>query len=172
MIGLPEDSFEKDVKTARWIAQRGDFARIYPTVVFKNTELYAMVAAGEFHPLSLKEAIERSAYLLDLYDAASVPVIRVGLPQMERDAYVEGPYHDNFREFAESHRLLAPILKKYKAVESVEGSHRAINRLVGPFGYGRKALEAVYGPVVFRNKDNTVGEELQINGEEYTHAFN
>lgn len=172
MIGLPEDSFEKDVKTARWIAERGDFARIYPTVVFKNTELYAMVAAGEFHPLSLKDAIERAAHLLDLYDAASVPVIRVGLPQMERSAYVEGPYHDNFREFAESHRLLAPILKKYKAVESVEGSHMAVNRLVGPFGYGRKVLEAVYGPVAFRSKDNTVGEELQINGEEYTHAFN
>lgn len=54
----------------------------------------------------------------------------------------------------------------------MEGSHRAINRLVGPFGYGRKTLETVYGPVAFRNKDNTVGEELQINGEEYTHAFN
>ena len=171
MVGLPEDSFEKDLVTARWIADRGDFVRIYPTVVFRNTALYSMYVNGEFKPLSLKEAIERVAQLLDFYDTTSIPVIRAGLPQMARSAYVAGPYHDNFREFAESFRRLSPILKKYKDVESVEGSQRAINRLAGPFGYGRKALEAVYGPVAFRKRE-TVEEELQINGEEHTHAFN
>lgn len=171
MIGLPEDTFKKDLETARWIADRGDFARIYPTVIFQNTALYTMYMAGAYMPLPLKEAIARVAHLLDFYEDASIPVIRAGLPQMERSAYVAGPYHDNFREFAESFRHLAAIFKKYKAVESVEGSHRAINRLVGPFGYGRKALEAVYGPVVFRNKE-TIVEVLQINGEEYTHALN
>lgn len=171
MIGLPEDTFKKDLETAQWIADRGDFARIYPTVIFQNTALYTMYMAGAYMPLPLKEAIERVAHLLDFYEDASILVIRAGLPQMERSAYVAGPYHDNFREFAESFRLLAAIFKKYKAVESVEGNHRAINRLVGPFGYGRKALEAVYGPVAFRNKE-TIVEVLQINGEEYTHALN
>lgn len=171
MIGLPEDTFKKDLETAQWIADRGDFARIYPTVIFQKTALYTMYKAGAYMPLPLKEAIERVAHLLDFYEDASIPVIRAGLPQMERSAYVAGPYHDNFREFAESFRLLAAIFKKYKAVESVEGNHRAINRLVGPFGYGRKALEAVYGPVAFRNKE-TIVEVLQINGEEYTHALN
>lgn len=171
MIGLPEDSLEKDIMTARWIASRGDFTRIYPTVIFQNTVLYALYKEGKYKPLSLKEAIDTVAQLLDLYDAAKITVIRAGLPQMARSSYVAGPYHDNFREFAESHRRLAKIFRTYKTVASVEGSPKAINYLVGPFGYGRKQLEAVYGPVTFRSLKGQA-EELQIKGEEYTHAFN
>ena len=165
MIGLPGDSFEKDMKTARWILDRGDFARIYPTVVFEGTELYTMYREKIYQPLLLKDAIDRVARLLDLYDEADIPVIRVGLPHMERHQYVAGPYHDNFREFAETHRLLRRLKDRYASLVSVEGSPKMINRLAGPFGYGRKALEKIYGPIVFRYKD--VGESpLIIQGEE------
>lgn len=172
MIGLPKDSFEKDLNTARWIMERGDFVRIYPTVVFRGTELYAMYRQGRYEPLTLKEAIDRTAVLLDEYDAAGLGVIRVGLPQMDRSAYVAGPYHDNFREFAESLRRLNKILTRYKSVRSVEGSGRSINYLVGPYGYGRKALEKTYGPIIFRTIPDE-GNLLRIDGEEKdTYALN
>ncbi len=172
MIGLPKDSFEKDLDTARWIIERGDFVRIYPTVVFRGTELYAMYSESRYKPLALKEAIGRTATLLDEYEAAGLDVIRAGLPQMDRSAYVAGPYHDNFREFAESRRQVDKILARYKSVQSVEGSGQAINYLVGPFGYGRKALEKTYGPIAFRTVPG-VGNLLRIDGEEKdTYAFN
>ena len=172
MIGLPKDSFEKDLNTARWIIERGDFVRIYPTVVFRGTELYAMYRQGRYEPLTLKEAIDRTAVLLDEYEAAGLRVIRVGLPQMDRSAYVAGPYHDNFREFAESLRRLNKILTRYKSVRSVEGSGRSINYLVGPYGYGRKTLEKTYGPIIFRTIPDE-GNLLRIDGEEKdTYALN
>lgn len=172
MIGLPKDSFEKDLNTARWIMERGDFVRIYPTVVFRGTELYAMYRQGRYEPLTLKEAIDRTAVLLDEYEAAGLRVIRVGLPQMDRSAYVAGPYHDNFREFAESLRRLNKIFIRYKSVRSVEGSGRSINYLVGPYGYGRKALEKTYGPIIFRTIPDE-GNLLRIDGEEKdTYALN
>lgn len=172
MIGLPKDSWEKDLDTARWIIDRGDFVRIYPTVVFQGTELYAMYSDGRYKPLTLKDAIGRTATLLDEYEAAGLDVIRAGLPQMDRTAYVAGPYHDNFREFAESRRRVDKILSRYKSVQSVEGSGREINYLVGPFGYGRKALERTYGPIAFRTIP-CKGKLLRIDGEEKdTYALN
>lgn len=172
MIGLPKDSFEKDLDTARWIIERGDFVRIYPTVVFIGTELYAMYSEGRYKPLTLKEAIDRTAVLLDEYEAAGLKVIRVGLPQMDRSAYVAGPYHDNFREFAESRRRVDKILARYKSVQSVKGSGRAINYLVGPFSYGRNDLEKTFGPIAFRTIPGE-GTLLGIDGEEKdTYAFN
>lgn len=172
MIGLPNDSFEKDLNTARWIIDRGDFVRIYPTVVFRGTELYAMYSDARYKPLTLKEAIGRTATLLDEYEAAGLKVIRVGLPQMDRSAYVAGPYHDNFREFAESKRRVNKILACYKSIQSIEGTGRLINYLVGPFGYGRKALENTYGPIAFRTVPGE-GRLLRIDGEEKdTYALN
>lgn len=172
MIGLPNDSFEKDLNTARWIIDRGDFVRIYPTVVFQGTELYAMYSDGRYKPLIFKEAIGRTATLLDEYEAAGLKVIRVGLPQMDRSAYVAGPYHDNFREFAESKRRVNKILARYKSIQSIEGTGRLINYLVGPFGYGRKALENTYGPIAFRTVPGE-GRLLRIDGEEKdTYALN
>lgn len=172
MIGLPNDSFEKDLNTARWIIDRGDFVRIYPTVVFQGTELYAMYSDGRYKPLTFKEAIGRTATLLDEYEAAGLKVIRVGLPQMDRSAYVAGPYHDNFREFAESKRRVNKILARYKSIQSIEGTGRLINYLVGPFGYGRKALENTYGPIAFRTVPGE-GRLLRIDGEEKdTYALN
>lgn len=172
MIGLPKDSWEKDLDTARWIVDRGDFVRIYPTVVFRGTELYAMYSDGRYKPLTLKEAIGRTATLLDEYEAAGLKVIRAGLPQMDRTAYVAGPYHDNFREFAESKRRVNKILARYKSIQSIEGTGRLINYLVGPFGYGRKALENTYGPIAFRTVPGE-GRLLRIDGEEKdTYALN
>jgi histone acetyltransferase (RNA polymerase elongator complex component) len=62
MTGLYGDSDELAVKTAEsLIALSPDTARIYPTVVFKNTELCNMCEQGSYIPLTLEDAVERSA---------------------------------------------------------------------------------------------------------------
>ena len=51
MTGLPADSREKCIVSARRAVQTGPCAvRIYPTVVLRRTELYQMYLRGEYRP--------------------------------------------------------------------------------------------------------------------------
>jgi len=80
MIGLPESSVESEIYTANEICELGaDGARVYPTVVFYETELCEMARAGVYRPLDTDEAVERSAKVLDVFERRGVPCIRVGL---------------------------------------------------------------------------------------------
>ena len=79
MIGLPGSDTQNEVMTAKEIAKLCDGARIYPTVVFEDTELCAMTRSGEYKPLTTDEAVERSERALDVFIKAEKPVIRLGL---------------------------------------------------------------------------------------------
>ncbi|MDO5301583.1 MAG: radical SAM protein [Tissierellia bacterium] len=142
MMGLPQDSLKKCLKTARWmIDQRPDFVRIYPTQVFPNTPLAEDYDRGAYSPLSLVEAVDWLAALLKVYDREGIPVIRVALPPQEG---ARGPFHPQLRELAE-HQL---CYEKFIAGEDLNhllgavGEARSINLLVGPGAMGRKKLEA------------------------------
>ncbi len=80
MIGLPASTLEKELETARLICDAGaTAARIYPTVVFYETPLCQMVADGSYTPLSVEDAVRRSAALLRVFLGRDVPCIRIGL---------------------------------------------------------------------------------------------
>ncbi len=80
MIGLPESDVESEAYTARRICELGaDGARVYPTVVFYETELCEMAKMGIYSPITDDEAALRTAKVLDVFDRAGVPCIRVGL---------------------------------------------------------------------------------------------
>lgn len=84
MIGLPRASEESEIMTARLIAEAGaDGARVYPTVVFYDTELAAMTLSGEYTPLSTEDAVRRTKQVLSVFADAGVPCIRVGLQASE-----------------------------------------------------------------------------------------
>lgn len=80
MIGLPLADGECERRTAEHIAVLGaDAARVYPTVVFRGTELCRMAEQGEYRLLPEDEMLDRTADVLEIFDRAEVPVIRVGL---------------------------------------------------------------------------------------------
>ena len=80
MIGLPEANVESEKQTALAICQMGaDGARVYPTVVFYETELCQMSQRGEYEPLDLDDAIYRTKEVLKVFNDNEVPCIRVGL---------------------------------------------------------------------------------------------
>ena len=80
MIGLPGADAETEKYTARRICEMGaDYARVYPTVVFYETELCDMARCGEYIPLSDEEAVMRTKEVLRVFDSFDVPCIRVGL---------------------------------------------------------------------------------------------
>ena len=80
MIGLPDSTTQTEIYTAKEIARLGaDGARVYPTVVFYDTELACMTERGEYTPITNEQAVERTKEVLDVFDKAGVPCIRVGL---------------------------------------------------------------------------------------------
>lgn len=105
MIGLPGSTLADEIETARAICSLGaDGARVYPTVVFADTELAEMSANGRYTPLTIEDAIERTASVLDVFDRAGVPVIRVGLCSGENlsspESVVGGANHPALGELA------------------------------------------------------------------------
>ncbi len=84
MIGLPDSNVEKEIYTAKKICQMGaDGARIYPTVVFYQTELCDMMQSGVYSPLSNEDAVYRTKEALKIFVENGVPCIRVGLQSGE-----------------------------------------------------------------------------------------
>lgn len=107
MIGLPESTLEDEIRTAEFIANCGaKEARIYPTVVFRDTELCEMARTGEYIPLSVDEAASRSAAALKIFIDAGVKVIRIGLCDSDNlhteTSYYAGPNHAAMGELTES----------------------------------------------------------------------
>ena len=96
MIGLPSSTIEDEIKTARFIVSSGaSETRIYPTVVFRDTELCESTLMGEYVPLSQEEAVSRSAEVFKIFVEAGVRVLRIGLCDSENlhseDTYFAGP---------------------------------------------------------------------------------
>ena len=107
MIGLPKSSAEDEVLTAELICKAGaDGARVYPTVVFAQTELEEMMRSGEYSALDTDSAVERTKNVLAVFDSYGVPCIRVGLCASEnlRDASlaIAGATHSAIGEMAMS----------------------------------------------------------------------
>ena len=105
MIGLPGANIEDEIKTAEAIGQMGaDGARVYPTVVFYETELHRMASNGEYPPLTNDVAIYRTKEVLKVFNKANVPCIRVGLCASEnlssKDSVYGGANHSAIGELA------------------------------------------------------------------------
>jgi histone acetyltransferase (RNA polymerase elongator complex component) len=106
MIGLPGDTHEKSVRSAEEAAKIGpSIARLYPTVIIRDTELYEMYLRGEYRPPSMEEAIRTTKEMYLILTAAGVNVIRVGLKSTDlisESGEIAGGYHPAFRQLVES----------------------------------------------------------------------
>jgi histone acetyltransferase (RNA polymerase elongator complex component) len=124
MIGLPGDSYEKCVMSAREAAAIGpDLARLYPTLVLDDTHLYDMYKAGTYEPLTREEAVRWTKAMYEILDDAGIYIMRVGLkstdlirnddsrsglpeeaggsPDSKLSAVNGGTYHPAFRQLVE-----------------------------------------------------------------------
>jgi len=103
MIGLPGDTAEKSMQTARDIVAFGaQTTRIYPTLVIQETQLSNWYHNQKYFPLSLDEAVLLSKNLYRYFEASQVRVIRVGLHPSEElspeKSLIAGPFHKSFKE--------------------------------------------------------------------------
>ena len=161
MLGLPGADREDDRETARFIADCGaSAARIYPTAVFRNTELYDRTVRGEYVPLTDGEAVERGADVLGIFASRGVEVIRIGLPASageEGDAFFAGPRHPALGERIRSRlygRLLGDALRNAGIPSAGEG--RRVCLTVG-VSSGEVSAAAGYG------RENKIRIEKEFN---------
>ena len=138
MTGLPEDTPEKSLYTAREIIRlKPDFVRIYPTLVVEDTALAVLYRRGEYRPQTLEEAVMLCKALLELFDAAKIPVIRVALMTTEEispgGALVAGPFHPAFRELVEGELYFDKLCTAMEQgdVREVVVNSREVSKAVG-----------------------------------------
>lgn len=170
MVGLPGDTADKSLQTAQSIiALQPDCVRIYPTIVVKNTKLEELFKKGEYHALSLEEAIEWVAPVLRLFIEAQVNIIRVGLhPSEEFESggkLVAGPYHPSFRELA----MTQIWYKEFKGITGEENKDITIlvpfdeyNNAIGYKAYNRNYLKQIFRRVRFVRSDVLKGFTFHV----------
>lgn len=101
MVGLPGDTLEKCIFSARQTVRIAPaIARIYPTVVLRDTVLHDRMLAGLYTPLSEEEAVLRSKAMYEILDDAGINIIRVGLKSSDIMAS-ETAFHPAFRQLVE-----------------------------------------------------------------------
>ena len=114
MIGLPRATEKDEIDCAKTICELGAVgARIYPTLVFKMTELEKITSEGQYAPLTVDEAVSRSANVLEIFSNYGVDCIRIGLCESENlhsdDTFVDGPNHPSIGEMVKSKLFLGKI---------------------------------------------------------------
>jgi len=106
MIGLPKDTLQKAIFSANETVKIAPkIARLYPTIVIEDTELYNLYQRGIYTPLTTEEAVLITKEMYKILDAAGIKIIRVGLKSTdlirEDGAIVGHTYHPAFRQLVE-----------------------------------------------------------------------
>lgn len=144
MVGLPSDTLEKAINTCRKFIKLSPYCvRIYPTLIIKDTYLEKQFLQGEYKPISLEEAIDRSSILLMMFKINNIDVIRVGLQpteniQLGKDV-VAGPFHPAFRQLVETNiiKLLLDYYFQLNNINTVdenlviEANNKSISSIAG-----------------------------------------
>lgn len=179
MIGLPGSTLDSEIETAKFIVDhRAKGARIYPTVVFKDTELCEMSKGGEYAPITLDEAIRRSARVLEIFLDNNVEVIRIGLCASDNlsdeDKYFAGPNHPALGELVESELIYKKITdlintdqSKSDKVLSIRVAKGCLSKAIGQKKKNKNKLVREYGykEVKITEDANLSGYELKIEEE-------
>ncbi len=163
MIGLPGATPQNEIATAEFIVKCGaDGARIYPTIVFKETELYQMSLDGVYTPLDIDSAVQRSANVLKVFISSGIDVIRIGLCSSENlsddSKYYAGPNHPAIGELiasevyldlivqgieknkARKHNVLRVYVSKGELSKAIGQKKRNKNMIIQNYGY----LDVIY----------------------------
>ena len=172
MIGLPKDTKEKSVMTARRIVEMGARnTRVYPTLVMKDTVLARRYEKGEYEALTLEEAVDWTKELLWIFDRGGVYVQRVGLHPtkglMEGTDYLAGPFHVSFKEMVLTEMWKDVLVKELAdgdrgRVCTMKVAHNMLGVVAGYKSANRMWLEKNGWKVRFRGSDDVKNFEYVI----------
>ncbi|MDI6601425.1 MAG: radical SAM protein [Thermoanaerobacteraceae bacterium] len=148
MIGLPNDDYYKDIRTAREIiSMKADFVRLYPTLVIKNTYLEKLFKEGIYKPLTVEETIKICKDIMLLFTLADIPIIRLGLQTSDsindNSDVIAGPFAPNIGEMVESALIRDMVLYYLRGRVNNDIIELTVNPLMMSklVGYKRRNIE-------------------------------
>lgn len=167
MIGLPGDTYEKSVASAKEAAKIApSIARLYPTVIIKDTALYEMYLRGEYEPFSLEETVRITKDMYLHLTRAGINVIRVGLKSTDlirENGETAGGYHPAFRQLVEAEiakeqleaqigQLRSLSSERFDKIRKItfESSPASFSNMIGNRKSNRVFFEKKYPHVRFR----------------------
>jgi histone acetyltransferase (RNA polymerase elongator complex component) len=165
MVGLPNSTLQSETMTIiKLLKFSPKQLRIYPVYVLEKSELYDMYLRKEYIPLSVDEAMLRTAEIIKLCKSSKVQIIRVGLQSTEEisanNVKILGPVSDNFAEYALSRIILEKIEKEIlnnihvnnvdnlKEKVDVYVNKKYISIVVGPKKINKNYLQDKYNIVL------------------------
>jgi histone acetyltransferase (RNA polymerase elongator complex component) len=158
MPGLPGDTSEIFLETVtKVIALRPDMARLYPTLVIRDTKLAQWYYQGKYTPMQLEDTINLCKEACMRFENAGIPVIRIGLMSspslLRRGEIVAGPWHPSLGFLVRSAIHLAkltPYLPTFSEPKTIilHAPRDEIPLIMGYRKSGKKTIEALTGGIV------------------------
>ena len=170
MIGLPGDTLQKSIYTAKKISELGaDNTRIYPTLVIKDTNLEKFYRANKYIPLSLDEAVTRAKEVYKIFEESGVRVIRMGLHPSEDllsgSSLIAGPFHVSFKELVMTElwneQVLDLTVNDSRCIE-IYVPCKQLNYAAGYNAKNKIMLQSKFNSVKFKNDLNLVRREYRV----------
>ena len=171
MIGLPDSTVLDEINTAKLLIKlKPKIVRIYPVLVIKGTKLEEEYNKGEYEPLSVIQAVERSKEVANIFNKKNVKVIRIGLqntdeidePGKKKSEVVAGPYHPAFRQLVEAsiwYDAIVSRIKKFNTkVKEVEirANSDDVNNIIGHKKENIEKLKEIYEVDVVVKADDSI----------------
>ncbi|MCQ2547510.1 MAG: radical SAM protein, partial [Clostridia bacterium] len=162
MIGLPGDSLDACIYSAKeCVKLEPEIARLYPTIVIKDTQLYEDCINGTYTPLSQAEAIHRTKEMYKIICQAGINIIRVGLKSSDiinENGDIKGEtFHPAFRQLVESEiakEIIDKKLESHMGPLSIFANSKWLPNAIGNGGTNKKAWEEKYKIVHFYRDDS------------------
>ncbi|MCI8362482.1 MAG: radical SAM protein [Clostridia bacterium] len=171
MVGLPESTELDEINTAKALIKlKPKIVRIYPVLVIKGTKLEEQYDNGEYTPLTVVQAVERSKEVANLFNKKKIKIIRIGLqntdeicePGSKNSEVVAGPYHPAFRQLVEGEMWYDAIVYKIKKFNTkvkeveIKANPEDINNIIGHKKENIEKLKATYEVDVIVKSDETI----------------
>jgi len=98
---LPGDNEDSLLKSTKQVTElKPDFARIYPLMVLKGSLMEQWYKKGLYKPLKLEESVKLVKQMYQIFNAANIDVIRMGLQASDmmedKSLVIAGPWHPAF----------------------------------------------------------------------------
>lgn len=171
MIGLPESTALDEINTAKALIKlKPRIVRIYPVLVIKGTKLEEEYNNGNYEPLSVVQAVERSKEVAHLFNKKKIKIIRIGLqntdeicePGSRNSEVVAGPYHPAFRQLVEAGMWYDVIVGSIKKINTkvkeveIRANPEDINNIIGHKKENIEKLRDIYEVDVIVKSDETI----------------
>lgn len=170
MVGLPKSTVKSEILSmSKLLKFNPKQLRIYPVYVLEKSQLYDMYLKNEYIPLTLDDAVARTAEVIKICRSSDVQIIRIGLQSTQEisasNSKIVGPVSDNFAEYALSkivlERLEKEVINKIN-VDNVENSKQKIELFVN-----KKYISIAIGPNKINKNylQNKYNIDLSVKGE-------